>query len=90
MGTIRVALVILIGEADDWTPAARCQTFAAGQQLLGDPVEIVVYPEATHSFDGTELGSGTVSFGHFLRHDAAATADAVERVKAFLAEQFGR
>jgi dienelactone hydrolase len=44
-------LLILIGEKDDWTPAAPCQSLAAAAQQAGDPVSIKVYPDALHSFD---------------------------------------
>ena len=89
VGKIGIPLLILIGDADDWTPAPRCQNFAAEQQLVGDPVDIVVYPNATHSFDGTEIGDGTTEYGHFLRYDAEATTNAVERVKEFFAKHLG-
>jgi dienelactone hydrolase len=38
-------LLILIGELDDWTPAAECKPLAGGQ------VTVKVYPGAHHSFD---------------------------------------
>ena len=43
-------LTILIGEADDWTPAAPCRTLA---QQLPQSIQIEVYPGAFHGFDGT-------------------------------------
>lgn len=43
-------LLILIGEADDWTPAAPCRTLA---QQLPQSIQIEVYPGAFHGFDGT-------------------------------------
>ena len=44
-------LLILIGEADDWTPAAPCAELAAAAQAAGAPLTIVTYPGAHHSFD---------------------------------------
>jgi dienelactone hydrolase len=43
-------LLILIGEADDWTPAANCRQLAqaAGAAPL---LSLIVYPGAHHSFD---------------------------------------
>ena len=43
-------LTILMGEADDWTPAAPCRTLA---QQLPQSIQIEVYPGAFHGFDGT-------------------------------------
>ena len=44
-------LLILIGEADDWTPAAPCAQLAGIAQKQGALIEIVTYPGAHHSFD---------------------------------------
>jgi dienelactone hydrolase len=44
-------LLILIGEADDWTPTAPCVKLAEIAGTQGAPVEIVTYPGAHHSFD---------------------------------------
>ena len=44
-------LLILIGEADDWTPAAPCVHLAATAKEQGAPVEVVTYTGAHHSFD---------------------------------------
>lgn len=44
-------LVILSGEADDWTPAAPCVEMTKSARQRGAPMEIVTYPGAHHSFD---------------------------------------
>jgi dienelactone hydrolase len=44
-------LLVLSGEADDWTPAAACVELAAIARQGGAPMEIVTYPGAHHSFD---------------------------------------
>jgi dienelactone hydrolase len=44
-------LLILIGEKDDWTPAAYCQELADAAKGAGYPVSIKVYPGALHAFD---------------------------------------
>jgi len=41
--------LLLVGEADDWTPAAPCIELAASPS---SGLQIVVYPEAYHGFDG--------------------------------------
>lgn len=46
-------LLILAGEADDWTPVAPCRKLAARSQAKGEPVELIVYPDAHHGFDQT-------------------------------------
>lgn len=44
-------LAILIGEADDWTPAGPCRTWVASLAARGEAAEITVYPGAYHDFD---------------------------------------
>jgi dienelactone hydrolase len=47
----RVPTLILIGSADDWTPAAICQQMVAGARGRSARVQIIVYPGAHHEFD---------------------------------------
>ncbi len=51
----RVPTLILIGSADDWTPAAACQQMVAGARGRSAQAEIVVYPGAHHEFDRANL-----------------------------------
>jgi dienelactone hydrolase len=44
-------LLVLIGEADDWTPAAPCKALAAAVSARGDSMQIVTYPDTCHDFD---------------------------------------
>lgn len=77
-------LIILIGEADDWTPAAQCQALA--QRLAGaaPPVELHSFPGATHAFD-FPLGPRVNRLGHHMQYDAAATEASWQSIDAFLA-----
>jgi dienelactone hydrolase len=89
----RVPLMILIGAADDWTPAQPCEALAADASAAGEPVSIVVYPGAYHDFDHPNLtvrshsdlaytadGGGRAHTGT----NPAARQDALRRVPAFL------
>lgn len=73
--------LILIGELDDWTPADYCK-----QMIVLDKneytLELVVYPDAYHSFD-VPSADGTY-YGHRLSYHKEATADSIKRVKTFL------
>ena len=90
----RTPLLLLIGEADDWTPAEPCRRLVGAAQSTGEPVSIVTYPGAYHEFDAPDMAI------HVLRRlaytanrtgvahagtDVAARNDAVERVMGFLA-----
>ncbi|MFZ0424899.1 MAG: dienelactone hydrolase family protein [Xanthobacteraceae bacterium] len=90
----RVPTLILIGSADDWTPAATCQQMVAGAQGRSARVQIVVYPGAHHEFDwanapirvrtglvNTADPSGKAHSGT----NPAARNDALKRVPQWLA-----
>jgi dienelactone hydrolase len=91
-------LLILIGGADDWTPAAPCEKLAETARRAGHPVEIVVYPGAHHSFDSRAPvrflperlnsnapgGRGATTGG-----SDEAWADAIVRVHVFLEKHSG-
>jgi len=47
----RVPTLILIGSADDWTPAVACQQMVAGARGRSARVQLIVYPGAHHEFD---------------------------------------
>jgi len=88
-------LLILIGGADDWTPAEPCRRLADASQKAGYPVAIKIYPGVHHSFDSSNppryvatraninspTGRGATTGG-----DPEAWADSIREVVAF----FGR
>lgn len=77
-------LLILIGEKDDWCPAANCSNMVLAEK---DKLEVVlkVYPNASHAFDFEEIDM--INQGHILKYDPKATADAAIQVKGFLGKQ---
>ncbi len=90
----RLPLLVLIGEADDWTPAAPCVDLVAQEKAAGESAEIVVYPDAYHDFDHPDLavhlveGLAFTANGGGAAHtgtNPAARADAIRRVMNFLA-----
>lgn len=90
----RVPTLILIGRADDWTPASACQTMVDGARGRSARAEIVTYPDAHHGFDHPNMplrettglaftgdGSGRAHLGT----NSAARDDAIRRVTEWLA-----
>lgn len=91
----RTKLLMLLGEADDWTPAAPCEALARAVQGASPPVEIEAYAGAYHGFDseaplrlrkdvpnGANPGAGVHVGGN-----AAALAASRSRLLRFLAQQ---
>jgi dienelactone hydrolase len=81
--------LILIGEADDWTPAERCRQMVAHARRDGEPIALTVYPGAHHGFNFAMLKPGRSSLGHWLEYNEPAAKDAEEKVRAFLAANLG-
>jgi dienelactone hydrolase len=91
----RVPTLILIGSADDWTPATACQQMVAGARGRSAQAEIVVYPGAHHDFDRANLPlrlrTGLVNTADPAGKahggtNPSARADAFKRVPAWLAK----
>jgi len=89
----RVPTLILIGRADDWTPAAACEQMVAGARGRTAQATIVVYPGAYHEFDRPDAavralsglaysadGTGRAHAGTNL----SARGDAIRRVTQWL------
>lgn len=84
---ITVPVVLLLGEADTWTPPDGCVQVGRAVRQAGIPVEWVVYPGATHGFDfgrgETDVSPINVG-GYVLRYDEQATNDAEKRIRGCL------
>jgi dienelactone hydrolase len=89
----RIPTLILIGAADDWTPAKACEQMMAGARGRSALASLVTYPRAYHDFDRpnypvrqrsglayTADGSGKAHLGT----NEAARADAIKRVPEWL------
>jgi len=90
----RLPLMILIGDADDWTAAAPCRQLTVTAQAQHESVDLVVYPGAYHDFDHPNLpvhlndGMAFTASNSGLAHSGtnpAARADAIQRAPAYLA-----
>ena len=65
-----VPLLIQTGAADDWTPAKPCEALVEGARKRGADIQIDVYPDAHHAFDGVE---GTVRSRPNVSNSASPT-----------------
>ena len=83
--TFTAPVLILIGEADDWTPADRCREMVAQARPDSAPITLHVYPDAHHAFDIDVLKPGRRALGHSVEYNELAAKDAEEKTRAFLA-----
>ncbi len=74
-----VPTLVMIGEKDDWTPAAACQKVKGKRSL-----ELVVYPGDTHAFT-MPFDQPVDYLGHHMVYDEKATQDGQMRADAFMA-----
>jgi dienelactone hydrolase len=89
--TTPVPLLVLIGEADTWTPFPPCEAFLNNAKARGNPIELKSYLAAVHAFDAPNLarrelpqyrsGDGPVPV---IATDHEARTDAFARVLEFL------
>jgi dienelactone hydrolase len=71
-----VPALILVGDKDDWTPAALCL------EVKDKPnIEVVVFLGATHAFN---MGYTGVYMGHHLAYDEKSALEAQRRADAFM------
>jgi dienelactone hydrolase len=77
--------LILIGDADDWTPAGRCARWRNSVQSNGHVLQMKTYPGARHGFDAP-LPPHSFA-GHYVGQDPAALADALIETRRFFDER---
>jgi dienelactone hydrolase len=78
---LKTPLLVLGGERDDWVPAHECK----GVRSTGAPLELVIYPEAAHSFD-LEVGVHRY-LGKLVGKHPQAAEDSRARMVAFFEAQ---
>ena len=93
-------LLVLIGGADDWTPAETCAEMVNAMKSRGADAAIVIYPGAYHYFDKegqpqevlpeVENDTKPGGFGATVAYQAEAAGDAYLQVEAFLARYLTR
>ena len=95
--TFIAPVMMLMGEKDDWSPAAVCQRNLKARQAGPHPFVLNMYPDAYGGFDNPELGemfyykdaeniNKTPARGATLGYNRAAHEDALKRVNEFLAK----
>jgi dienelactone hydrolase len=92
-----VPTLIMIGEVDDWTPAQECRNMVEGrddwgisrQKGQGVAVRLIVYPDAHHGFDAPSLQTPIQLLGHRLEYNKAASDQASDALREFLADTIG-
>jgi dienelactone hydrolase len=74
--------LILIGEADDWTPVERCARWRDIVERDGHVIQMKTYIGALHGFDAPAMPH--YHAGHFVGRNSEAAADALAETRRFL------
>jgi dienelactone hydrolase len=77
---LAIPTLIVVGAADQVTPAADCRRLAEGQP----DVRLIVLPGAGHCFDDPAFAGGKRVLGMTLTYDAAAARRGMAELIAFL------
>ena len=84
-------VLMQLGAADDWTPAAPCEKLAARWSQAGAEVQRISYPGAYHGFDSErpvrfrpEVPNGVDAKGVHQGGDPAARLASFEAMRAFV------
>jgi dienelactone hydrolase len=80
--------LILIGEADDWSPVERCRRWRELAATNGHTLQLKTYPGALHAFDASRPPHQFA--GHLVGRDPAAADDAIAETRAFFAARLMR
>ena len=87
---LQTPTLILVGEADEVTPAADCEGLAKAQPEGGANLSLVAYPGAAHGFDNPEFSGGKRVLGMWLQYDRAAADRSRAALRDFLAKRLTR
>jgi dienelactone hydrolase len=82
---LTIATEILIGAADEVTPAADCEKLAKAQPASGSDLKLIVYPGAAHLFDDPRFAEAKSLLGMRLKYDRAAAERSRSDLREFLA-----
>ena len=89
--TLALPTLILIGELDAWSPIKLCEWWMQRRDGRGAPVRLVVYPEAFHGFDDPGIRNGMdFTFGHWIKYDPDAAAQATGELANFLTHNLSK
>ena len=77
---LAIPTLIVVGAADEVTPAADCRRLAEGQPTA----RLSVYPAAGHCFDDPAFAGGRSVLGMTLRYDPEAARRGMAELIAFL------
>ncbi len=91
LANVLAPTLVLVGEKDDWSPAATCRDMGVRHGSDPIPEQVVILPGASHGFDVAALANHPLEqYGHHLEYSQTADDTAFNKVMAFLAEYLSK
>ena len=87
---LTIPTAILIGAADEVTPAADCEKLAKAQPGGRSELKLIVYPGAAHLFDDPSFAEAKSLLGMRLKYDPSAAERSQSDLREFLAGKLAR
>ncbi len=87
-GQVKAQVLVLHGAKDKFTTPEQLQAFKDEMKNAGVGYELVVYPNAMHSFTNPKADQYAAKYDLPLGYDAEADADSWNKLKAFLKKVF--
>jgi dienelactone hydrolase len=82
---LTIPTAILIGAADEVTPAADCEKLAKAQPGGSSELKLIVYPGAAHLFDDPSFAEAKSLLGMRVKYDPSAAERSQSDLREFLA-----
>ncbi|CAD5294250.1 putative dienelactone hydrolase [Bosea sp. 62] len=86
--SLAIPTLILIGDKDDWTHAARCEAIA--QRDAGKHLRLTLFPGVYHSFNFPVFKEPRQIYGHWSKFDEEATKRATSELRDFLGKELAQ
>ncbi len=87
-GQVKAQVLVLHGAKDKFTTSEQLQAFKDEMKNAGVGYELVVYPNAMHSFTNPKADQYGAKYNLPLGYDVEADADSWNKLKAFLKKVF--
>ncbi|HWP94000.1 MAG TPA: dienelactone hydrolase family protein [Thermodesulfobacteriota bacterium] len=89
-GEVKADVIVFHGGADQFLTNEQVEQFKGLMENLNVDYEVIVYPDAKHSFTVVEADSFAEKFDIPLGYNEEADKDSWERMKAFFKKIFGK
>lgn len=89
-GTVKAKILVMTGGSDTYIPVEQIDEFRKEMDEAGADYEVIIYPEATHSFTNPEADELGKKFDLPITYNAEADKQSWAELQGFLKEAFNQ